>query len=576
MILNGIIGSSGLAMAPAAILATKSEESRSAKPECVNVMQEKSLLKQACQEAKTHIHQLIESSTGRLTDSDIDIFYGYECILDDDELMQEGYNLIEKEGLPASLAVKNVFQEQMSEMSKSTDTYLRQRADDYRHARDLLLQFLTDKPVTLDKLASYEKMILVADDLSPLQTALLDARRIKGIILNHGGETSHSSIIARSLSIPAIVGVKDATRLIKEGDIVVVDAIDNRLIINPDQTERQLELERIERFEKKEAASRSEKNWHCQLNDGIPIQLQANISGPDDCQNMVDKTVGVGLFRTEFLFVNRQSCPSEEEQFEIYKSISEQLGKAPITCRTMDCGGDKEVPYLNLPQEENPFLGNRGIRIGLRQNEFLLPQLRAILRASVFGSFKILLPMISDLSEIEKVKDLIECAKKQLRKRHLAFDESIQLGIMIETPASALLADEFIQQVDFISIGTNDLTQYCLAVDRGNHAISDLYRCFSPAVLKLIKISLDAAAKQNKTCSVCGEMAADVKGALLLVGLGVKSLSMSPSLIPRVRRNLAITSLHQLRSVAFRCLSMGSAGEVEAFLGRSYPTRVFH
>ncbi|MFN6884023.1 phosphoenolpyruvate--protein phosphotransferase, partial [Proteus mirabilis] len=352
-----------------------------------------------------------------------------------------------------------------------------------------------------------------------------------------GGRTSHTSIMARSLEIPAIVGTSNATETIKKEDYLVLDAINNKIIINPSDEELEaLKAIKEEYLHEKEELAKL-KDLPAITLDGHQVEVCANIGTVRDVAGAErNGAEGVGLYRTEFLFMDRDSLPTEEEQFQAYKAVAEAVGSPAVIIRTMDIGGDKDLPYMNLPKEENPFLGWRAIRICLDRKEILHPQLRAILRASAFGKLRIMFPMIISVEEIRALKAELEILKSQLREENKPFDESIEVGVMVETPAAAVMARHMAKEVDFFSIGTNDLTQYTLAVDRGNELISHLYNPMSPAVLNLIKQVIDASHAEGKWTGMCGELAGDERATMLLLGMGLDEFSMSAISIPRIKK----------------------------------------
>ncbi len=402
----------------------------------------------------------------------------------------------------------------------------------------------------------------MAEDLSPAQSVQLNLHTLQGLLTDRGGVTSHTSILARALNIPAIVGTRHATRMIRDRDWVLIDAISNKVWVNP-------EPELVQLYTKTRAAQKKEQEKlaalvhqkSCTL-DGQSVILAANIGLPSEVlQARAAGAEGVGLFRTEFLFMNRSNLPDEEEQYATYKSVLEQMSPHPVIVRTMDIGGDKDLPHLNLAQESNPFLGLRGIRISLRRPDLFQTQLRALLRASAHGSLKIMFPMISSIDEIIEIHRVLDKVRQDLD-----ITKKVDIGIMIETPASVMLAPHLIRFVDFFSIGTNDLTQYTLAVDRGHTEIHDLYQPLSPAVLLMMHQAIQAARQAGKWAGVCGELAGDPLAALLLIGLGATELSMSAGAIGRVKQALVQMQGPDLKERAERALHCATAAEVKALL----------
>ena len=448
-------------------------------------------------------------------------------------------------------------------LSEIDDEYLKERAGDIRDIGNRLIKnILGMKVVDLGEID--EEAILVAYDLTPSETAQLNLDKVLGFITDIGGRTSHTSIMARSLELPAIVGTNDVTEKVKTGDYLILDAINNAVYVNPSR-------EDIERLKKLEAQLAEEKAELAKLKDlpaltldGHRVDVVANIGTIRDCEG-ADRNgaEGVGLYRTEFLFMDRDQLPSEEEQFIAYKEVVEAMNGRIVILRTMDIGGDKELPYLDLPKEMNPFLGWRAIRIALDRRQILHDQLRAVLRASAFGKLAVMFPMIISVEEIRELKSEIEVLKQELRDEGKAFDENIQIGVMVETPAAAVNARFLAKEVDFFSIGTNDLTQYTLAVDRGNEMISHLYNPLSPAVLNLIKQVIDASHAEGKWTGMCGELAGDEKATLLLLGMGLDEFSMSAISIPRIKKLIRNVNFHDAKELADSALQKPTAVEIE-------------
>ncbi|EEG86043.1 phosphoenolpyruvate-protein phosphotransferase [Proteus penneri ATCC 35198] len=463
----------------------------------------------------------------------------------------------------AEAAVQSVIEDQATALEALDDEYLKERAADVRDIGKRLMRNILEMPI-IDLSAISEKVILVATDLTPSETAQLSLDNVLGFITDLGGKTSHTSIMARSLEIPAIVGTSNATQTIKKDDYLVLDAINNKIIINPSDEELEtLKAIKDEYLHEKEELAKL-KDLPAITLDGHQVEVCANIGTVRDVAGAErNGAEGVGLYRTEFLFMDRDSLPTEEEQFQAYKAVAEAVGSSAVIIRTMDIGGDKDLPYMNLPKEENPFLGWRAIRICLDRKEILHPQLRAILRASAFGKLRIMFPMIISVEEIRALKAELEILKKsQLREEKKAFDESIEVGVMVETPAAAVMARHMAKEVDFFSIGTNDLTQYTLAVDRGNELISHLYNPMSPAVLNLIKQVIDASHAEGKWTGMCGELAGDERATLLLLGMGLDEFSMSAISIPRIKKVIRNANYDDAKALAEQALAQPTAKEL--------------
>ena len=491
------------------------------------------------------------------------IFEGHLMILEDEELEEEIIEYLRSHKVNAGVAASRIIDQQVEMLSEIDDEYLKERAGDIRDIGNRLIKnILGMKVVDLGEID--EEAILVAYDLTPSETAQLNLNKVLGFITDIGGRTSHTSIMARSLELPAIVGTNDVTEKVKTGDYLILDAINNAVYVNPSR-------EDIERLKKLEAQLAEEKAELAKLKDlpaltldGHRVDVVANIGTIRDCEG-ADRNgaEGVGLYRTEFLFMDREQLPSEEEQFIAYKEVVEAMNGRIVILRTMDIGGDKELPYLDLPKEMNPFLGWRAIRIALDRRQILHDQLRAVLRASAFGKLAVMFPMIISVEEIRELKSVIEVLKQELRNEGKAFDENIQIGVMVETPAAAVNARFLAKEVDFFSIGTNDLTQYTLAVDRGNEMISHLYNPLSPAVLNLIKQVIDASHAEGKWTGMCGELAGDEKATLLLLGMGLDEFSMSAISIPRIKKLIRNVNFHDAKELADSALQKPTAVEIE-------------
>ena len=491
------------------------------------------------------------------------IFEGHLMILEDEELEQEIIEYLRSHKVNAGVAASKIIDQQVEMLSEIDDEYLKERAGDIRDIGNRLIKnILGMKVVDLGEID--EEAILVAYDLTPSETAQLNLDKVLGFITDIGGRTSHTSIMARSLELPAIVGTNDVTEKVKNGDYLILDAINNAVYVNPSRED----IERLKKLEAQLAEEKAElvklKDLPALTLDGHRVDVVANIGTIRDCEG-ADRNgaEGVGLYRTEFLFMDRDQLPSEEEQFIAYKEVVEAMNGRIVILRTMDIGGDKELPYLDLPKEMNPFLGWRAIRIAFDRRQILHDQLRAVLRASAFGKLAVMFPMIISVEEIRELKSVIEVLKQELRNEGKAFDENIQIGVMVETPAAAVNARFLAKEVDFFSIGTNDLTQYTLAVDRGNEMISHLYNPLSPAVLNLIKQVIDASHAEGKWTGMCGELAGDEKATLLLLGMGLDEFSMSAISIPRIKKLIRNVNFHDAKELADSALQKPTAVEIE-------------
>ncbi|HDR0626331.1 phosphoenolpyruvate-protein phosphotransferase PtsI [Pasteurella multocida] len=491
------------------------------------------------------------------------IFEGHLMILEDEELEEEIIDYLRTNKVNAGVAASKIIDQQVTMLSEIDDEYLRERAGDIRDIGNRLIKNILGMHI-VDLGDINEEAILVAYDLTPSETAQLNLDKVLGFITDIGGRTSHTSIMARSLELPAIVGTNDVTSQVNTGDYLILDAVNNEVYVNPSQDE----ITRLKGLQQKLLEEKAElaklKDLPALTLDGHRVDVVANIGTIRDVDG-ADRNgaEGVGLYRTEFLFMDREQLPTEEEQFVAYKDVVEAMNGRLVILRTMDIGGDKELPYLNLPKEMNPFLGWRAIRIALDRREILNAQLRAVLRASAFGKLAVMFPMIISVEEIRELKSVIETLKQELRNEGKAFDESIQIGVMVETPSAAVNAKFLAKEVDFFSIGTNDLTQYTLAVDRGNELISHLYNPMSPSVLSLIKQVIDASHAEGKWTGMCGELAGDEKAAVLLLGMGLDEFSMSAISVPRIKKLIRNVNYEDTKALAVKALQQPTAVEIE-------------
>lgn len=490
------------------------------------------------------------------------IFEGHIMLLEDEELEEEIIALI-KDKHSAAYAIYSIIEEQAQTLESLDDEYLKERASDIRDIGSRFVKNALGINV-INLSAINEQVILVANDLTPSETAQINLEFVLGFITDIGGRTSHTSIMARSLEIPAIVGTNNITSLVKNGDMLVLDAINNQVVINPTEDE-------LNKFKAIRDADKAEQEELAKLKDlpaitldGKQVEVCGNIGTVKDCVGVNrNGGEGVGLYRTEFLFMDRDSLPTEEEQYQAYKQVAEAMHGESVIIRTMDIGGDKDLPYLDLPKEMNPFLGWRAIRISLDRPEILRDQFRAILRASAHGKVRIMFPMIISVEEVRALKAAIEEFKVELTAEGLAFDANIEIGVMVETPAAAAIAHHLAKEVSFFSIGTNDLTQYTLAVDRGNELISHLYNPLSPAVLTVIKQVIDASHVEGKWTGMCGELAGDEHATLLLLGMGLDEFSMSAISIPRIKKVIRNANFADVKAMAEYALTLPTAIEIK-------------
>lgn len=491
------------------------------------------------------------------------IFEGHLMILEDEELEEEILDYLRSNKVNAAVAANVIIDQQVAMLSEIDDEYLKERAGDIRDIGNRLIKNILGMHI-VDLGEINEEAILVAYDLTPSETAQLNLDKVLGFVTDIGGRTSHTSIMARSLELPAIVGTNNVTELVNTGDFLILDALNNAVYVNPSQDE----IQRLKTLQAKLAEEKAElaklKDLPALTLDGHRVDVVANIGTIRDVEGAErNGAEGVGLYRTEFLFMDRDQLPTEEEQFIAYKEVVEAMNGNLVILRTMDIGGDKELPYLNLPKEMNPFLGWRAIRIALDRREILNAQLRAVLRASAYGRLAVMFPMIISVEEIRELKSVIEELKVELRNEGKDFDENIQIGVMVETPSAAVNAKFLAKEVDFFSIGTNDLTQYTLAVDRGNELISHLYNPMSPSVLNLIKQVIDASHAEGKWTGMCGELAGDENATILLLGMGLDEFSMSAISVPRIKKLIRNVNYQDAKHLAEKALQQPTAAEIE-------------
>lgn len=494
------------------------------------------------------------------------IFEGHLMILEDEELEEEILDYLRSNKVNAGVAASKILDQQVTMLSEIDDEYLKERAGDIRDIANRLVKNILGMYI-VDLGDIQEESILVAYDLTPSETAQLNLEKVLGVVTDIGGRTSHTSIMARSLELPAIVGTNKVTKLVNTGDYLILDAINNQVYINPTASQ----IDELKALEAKISEEKAElaklKDLPAITLDGHKVDVVANIGTIRDCDGAErNGAEGIGLYRTEFLFMDREQLPTEEEQFIAYKQVVEAMNGRLTVLRTMDIGGDKELSYLDLPKEMNPFLGWRAIRIALDRREILNAQLRAVLRASAFGKLAVMFPMIISVEEIRELKAVIETLKAELREEGRLFDNNIQVGVMVETPSAAVNAKFLAKEVDFFSIGTNDLTQYTLAVDRGNEFISYLYNPMHPSVLGLIKQVIDASHAEGKWTGMCGELAGDERATLLLLGMGLDEFSMSAISVPRIKKLIRNVNFQDAKVLADTALQKPTAAEIDQLI----------
>ncbi|MBI5897253.1 MAG: phosphoenolpyruvate--protein phosphotransferase [Desulfobacterales bacterium] len=529
---------------------------------------EKKRFKTAVKKAVDELNQIIGDTPEELREN-AKILETHVVLLKDKMLYGRTIETIENEYINAEWALRKVVLSIQPLFEGMGDGYLRDRAEDVVNVADRVMKHLTGaQSVSIDSID--KRVILVAQDLSPAETSQIQLERIMGFVTDRGGKASHTSIIARSLEIPAVLGLEQATRIIRNDDIIILDGNAGVVVINPSE-ETLVEAEsRKSQYEERHAQYARSGHLPAKTRDGMDLAVMGNIELPEEVVAVRDRGGdGIGLYRTEFQYLSRKDFPSEEELFESYKDVVDLMPDKPVTIRTLDINGDKAVAYISEP-EENPVLGLRAIRYCLHKPEVFLTQLRAILRAAHFGRVRLLVPMISRIEEVIEIKRLMAKAAESLKRDGLPHEKKIPLGIMIEVPSAAIMADTLAPEVDFFSIGTNDLIQYTMAIDRGNRDVAYLYNPLNPAVLRLLKIITDAGKAHNKPVFMCGEMAGEAIYVPILLGLGLQELSANPQAIPMIKNAIRLLNVDQTKTFVERLLQQTSTEQVERLVQKIY------
>jgi len=523
-------------------------------------------LRNAIELGKSQLNELYLKTLNEVGEKEAQIFKSHEMMLEDDTFISEVESKIKNEKVNADYSLNEVSLYYIKMFENIEDEYLRERSEDIKDVMTRVIKILLGI-----KTADYSKLdkdsIIVAKDLTPSDTAQLEKGKVAAMITEMGGKTSHAAIIARIMGIPTVVGLDNITQKIKDNDVVICDGKTGKVLINPNEkqlfyyTQKKLKLEEINNELKKQIGMPTISK------DGFKVALAANIGTPHDVDMVLENDAeGIGLFRSEFIFMNRSCQPTEDEQFEEYKEVLQKMGDKPVIIRTLDIGGDKDVPYIDIPKEMNPFLGYRAIRLCLGNVDVFRTQLKAILRASIYGNVKIMFPMISTMKELRDAKKILEKSKQELAKEGIPFDNDIEIGIMIEIPSAAIISDLLAKEVDFFSIGTNDLIQYTLAVDRMNSKLSHLYSQYHPAMLRLIKGIIENAHKAGIWCGMCGEAAGDPKLVPIFLGMGLDEFSMNSPAILNTRYIIRNLNKSEMEKIAEGTLNMETAVEVEDYL----------
>ncbi|HAF62661.1 MAG TPA: phosphoenolpyruvate--protein phosphotransferase [Anaerolineaceae bacterium] len=567
--LNGVAASRGICIGPA--FQFLRIELNTEKKDIIDTDAELIRLNDALNSAKNQIEAIYQKALVEAGEADAEIFQAHKMILDDPEFITAIRTRIENEKINSEFAVSETAKSFAATMAAIEDEYFAARATDIMDVANRVLRALM-KIAESPTEGLHEPSIIVADDLTPSDTVLLDKSLVLGFCIAQGSATSHTAILARGLGLPAIAGVGDEIIKVLSGTKLIVDGTKGEVVIDPDTQTEQIYRQRLETSRNVQTEALKFAHDVAQTKDGVEFEIVANIGNVEDAKFAVENGAeGVGLLRTEFLYLERNSLPTEEEQYQAYKAILDVFGDRPVVLRTLDVGGDKEIPYLNLPKEMNPFLGERAIRLCLNRPDIFKPQLRAALRAGVGHNLKIMFPMVATLSDVRVAKAVVEECKAELTAESIAFARNAEIGIMVEIPSAAVVADQLAKEVDFFSIGTNDLSQYTMAADRTNPKVAELSDAFQPAVLRLIKMVIDAAHQEKKWVGMCGELAGEPLAAPILIGLGLDEFSMSPPFIPLVKQIIRNLDSQDMIALAQGALALESPKEIQQFVKKEIP-----
>jgi len=567
--LNGVAASRGICIGPAfQFLRT---ELNTEKIEINDPEAEIIRLDDAIKIAKDQIETVYQKARGEASEADAEIFQAHKMILDDPELVSAIKTRIIAEKVNGEFAVAETAKTFAATMAAMEDEYFAARATDIMDVTNRLLRVMmkvAESPTT----GLQEPSIILADDLTPSDTVLLDKTMVLGFCIAQGSATSHTAILARGLGLPAVAGTGNEVLQVSSGTKLIVDGSNGLVIIDPDAATEQEYQKRKETTQNLQAEALKFAHEHAKTIDGAEFEIVANIGNVEDAKFAVENGAeGVGLLRTEFLYLERNSLPTEEEQYQAYKAIMDVFGKNPVVLRTLDVGGDKEIPYLHLDKEMNPFLGERALRLCLNRPDIFKPQLRAALRAGVGHNLKIMFPMVATLSCVRDARAVVDECKAELRKEGTPFADDAEIGIMVEIPSAAVIADQLAKEVDFFSIGTNDLSQYTMAADRTNPKVAKLSNAFQPAVLRLIEMVIKAAHEEGKWVGMCGELAGEPLAAPILVGLGLDEFSMSPPFIPLVKQIIRNLKAEEMVYVAEAVMQLETPEDIQNFVKKEIP-----
>lgn len=560
-LIKGIAASDGVAIAKAYLL-VEPDLTFDKNEKVTDVEGEVAKFNSAIEASKVELTKIRNNAEVQLGADKAAIFDAHLLVLDDPELIQPIQDKIKNENANAATALTDVTTQFVTIFESMDNEYMKERAADIRDVSKRVLSHILGVELPNPSMID-ESVVIVGNDLTPSDTAQLNKEFVQGFATNIGGRTSHSAIMSRSLEIPAIVGTKSITQEVKQGDMIIVDGLNGDVIVNPTEDELIAYQDKRERYFADKKELQKLRDADTVTVDGVHAELAANIGTPNDLPGVIENGAqGIGLYRTEFLYMGRDQMPTEEEQFEAYKEVLEAMDGKRVVVRTLDIGGDKELSYLNLPEEMNPFLGYRAIRLCLAQQDIFRPQLRALLRASVYGKLNIMFPMVATINEFREAKAILLEEKENLKNEGHDISDDIELGIMVEIPATAALADVFAKEVDFFSIGTNDLIQYTLAADRMSERVSYLYQPYNPSILRLVKQVIEVSHKEGKWTGMCGEMAGDETAIPLLLGLGLDEFSMSATSILKARRQINGLSKNEMTELANCAVDCATQEEV--------------
>ena len=557
---KGIAGSEGIGIGKVVLI--EEHDLTVEKKSVTDTDAELKRLQDAIEKFVSITNEMADKMTKTVGEQDADILRGHIIMLQDPMIEEQISALMISEKISAEMALEQVLDQTAEMFAAVPDELIQQRATDLMDIKSRMLKILMGiEEVDISQVP--ENTVLVARDLTPSMTAGINPANIAGILTEVGGRTSHSAILARAMEIPAVLSIEGICGIVKNGDTVVLDGSKGEAIVNPDEAT-------VKEFEKKFADYAAEKELlkaykgkPSQTKDGVKVELVSNIGKPEDADKVVEcDGEGIGLFRTEFLFMDRDSVPTEEEQFEAYKKVAETMKGKPVIIRTLDIGGDKAIPYLGLETEENPFLGFRAIRFCLKRRDIYEVQLRALLRASAFGDIKIMVPLVTGVDELRAVKVILEDIKRQLDKDGIAYNKDVKVGVMMETPAACMMADALAKEADFFSIGTNDLTGYTMAVDRGNAKVAYLYSTYNPAVLRAIKRIIECGKAEGIMGGMCGEAAADPKLIPLLLAFGLDEFSVSATSVLKTRKTISDCNIDECKALAEKVMKCVTEEEV--------------